>query len=72
VNNSIIPEDCYAKVLAKRKCILANILEGLSEERFDYLDNDHYWCKYADYCLNTMNRDNEQALLNLSFEELPR
>jgi len=60
VNNSIIPEDYYLTVLAKRKSVFDNI-NGINEESFDYLNNKEYWNKCVVNQLNTVSKYNVQT-----------
>jgi hypothetical protein len=60
VNNSIIPENYYLKVLDKRKSVFDNI-NGINEEFFDYLNNKEYWNKCVVNQLNTVSKYNEQT-----------
>ena len=60
MNNSIIPEDYYLTVLAKRKSVFDNI-NGINEEFFDYLNNKEYWNKCVVNQLNTVSKYNEQT-----------
>jgi hypothetical protein len=60
VNNSIIPEDYYLKVLYKRKSVFDNI-NGINEEFFDYLNNKEYWNTCVVKQLNTVKEYDEQT-----------
>jgi len=60
VNNSIIPENYYLKILDKRKSVCANI-NGINEEFFDYLNNKEYWNKCVINQLNIVSKYNEQT-----------
>jgi hypothetical protein len=60
VNNSIIPEDYYLTVLAKRKSVFDNI-NGINEESFDYLNNKEYWNNCVVKQLNIVSKYYEQT-----------